>query len=240
MDRAPDPRVGAATAEVAADGGVDVGIGRARLARQQLRRRHQHPRLAVAALRDLLRDPGLLQRMAPVGREPFDGRDALALDALDRSGVSASTSTERAWPFTMRVIAIGPSPGARLCPNPRRLRPDRRRRQCFKDPNPGHGAGGPPDPRASAASEDVAHAAGVARELDEALTRDRARPGGPRHRDRALPIDEGRPHLLGPKPRLDDEVEALARYAQPPARGIDGARLRAGPAGGDHPGRPPA
>ena len=43
-------------------------------------RLHDLAGLAVAALRHLLGDPGLLQRMAAVGRQPFDGGDGFAFD----------------------------------------------------------------------------------------------------------------------------------------------------------------
>ena len=77
MDGAPDALVGAAAADVGAQRVVDVGVGGLRLAREQRGGRHEHPRLAVAALRDLLGDPGLLQRVAAVRREALDGRDRL-------------------------------------------------------------------------------------------------------------------------------------------------------------------
>src|SRR5688572_239038 len=58
---------------------VDVCVGRLGLRREQRRGGHDHPGLAVAALRHLVRDPGLLhlvQRLA--GGESFDGGDFLA------------------------------------------------------------------------------------------------------------------------------------------------------------------
>ena len=63
---------------------VDVGVGRLRLVLQERRHRHDHARLAVAALRHLVLDPGLLhlvQRAA--GGEALDGRDLLALGRGD-------------------------------------------------------------------------------------------------------------------------------------------------------------
>src|SRR3954466_13560783 len=50
---------GAATADVG-DGLVDIGVGRFRLLFKQRRDRHDHAALAIAALRDILGDPGLL------------------------------------------------------------------------------------------------------------------------------------------------------------------------------------
>src|SRR5262245_13642692 len=55
-----NPHIGPAAADVAGQGGIDVGIARAWIARQQRRGRHDLPRLAVAALHDLTVEPGLL------------------------------------------------------------------------------------------------------------------------------------------------------------------------------------
>ena len=62
LDRGAHARIGAAAAQVG-DRGVDVGVARLGVGRQQRRRGHQHAALAVAALRHLVLDPGLLQRM---------------------------------------------------------------------------------------------------------------------------------------------------------------------------------
>ena len=52
-------------------------VGRVWLAGQEHRRRHDLPRLAVAALRYLLFDPGALHGMAGVGRQALDRDDPL-------------------------------------------------------------------------------------------------------------------------------------------------------------------
>ena len=64
--------------------GVDVGVARIGIARDERRRRHDLPGLAIAALRHVLGDPRLLHRMLAVGRQPLDGRDASAVDTRDR------------------------------------------------------------------------------------------------------------------------------------------------------------
>jgi hypothetical protein len=51
----------------------------------QRRRLHDLPGLAVAALRNLLGDPRLLQRVVALGAEAFDGGDFLADDVAERS-----------------------------------------------------------------------------------------------------------------------------------------------------------
>src|SRR6266436_7197316 len=74
MDRLADALVGPAPADVG-DGSVDVCVSWAGLLSQQSCRRHDHAALAVAALRHLLRDPGLLHGMRSIMRQPFDRRD---------------------------------------------------------------------------------------------------------------------------------------------------------------------
>ena len=69
---------GAAAADVG-DRRVDVGVGRLRLLLEQRRDRHDHAALAVAALRNIVIDPGLLHLVQhAVLREPFDRGDLLA------------------------------------------------------------------------------------------------------------------------------------------------------------------
>jgi hypothetical protein len=84
MDRDADARIGAAAADVG-DRGVDVGVARCPVRRQQGCRRHQHAALAIAALRHLVQHPGALQGVRPGGAaERFDRRDALAADRFER------------------------------------------------------------------------------------------------------------------------------------------------------------
>src|SRR6266550_3120222 len=74
-----DARIGPAAADVG-HGRIDVGIGRLRVGREQRRRGLDLARLAVAALRHILFDPGALHRMGAGGREAFDRGDVLAGD----------------------------------------------------------------------------------------------------------------------------------------------------------------
>src|SRR5579864_5320529 len=53
-------------------------VRRVRSLREQRRGRHNLSALAVSALRNILRNPGLLQRMQPVRAQTFDCRDVLA------------------------------------------------------------------------------------------------------------------------------------------------------------------
>ncbi len=67
MNRLANPFIGPAAAQVAIHRLRDLLIARIRRLRQQSRRRHDLPRLAVAALRNLFRNPRLLQHMQPIG-----------------------------------------------------------------------------------------------------------------------------------------------------------------------------
>src|SRR5438132_14233352 len=80
FDRGDDAAIGAAAADVAIHVGVDLIAGRLGILFEQGRRLHDLAGLAIAALRDLLGDPGLLQRVARVRRQTFDGCDLLAAD----------------------------------------------------------------------------------------------------------------------------------------------------------------
>jgi hypothetical protein len=83
-DRADNPAVGAAPAQVAVQGLPDVFARRGGVLLQQVHRGHHHARGAVAALSGLLVEEGLLDRMqAAAGRQPLDGRDR-AVRARDR------------------------------------------------------------------------------------------------------------------------------------------------------------
>src|SRR5882672_8883931 len=78
VDRGADAGVSAAAADVG-HRRVDVLVARARVPREERNRRHDLARLAVAALRDLVVDPGLLHRvqLAALG-EALDGEHLLA------------------------------------------------------------------------------------------------------------------------------------------------------------------
>ena len=88
--RGDDAIVGAAAAEIAGQRLAHVGLGRLRLAVEQFLGRHDHAVDAVAALRGLLVDEGLLQRMRLVDRaEPFDGGDLGVAERADRGDAGA-------------------------------------------------------------------------------------------------------------------------------------------------------
>ena len=76
MDRSADARIGAAAAEIGAHGAVDLLICRLRVNVEKTRCLHDLPGLAVAALGDLVFDPGFLHGVQRVGgSQPFDGGD---------------------------------------------------------------------------------------------------------------------------------------------------------------------
>src|SRR5262249_10818787 len=79
VDRLAHLVEGAAAADIG-DGVVDVLVGRLRLLLQQRRHGHDHAGLAIAALRHVARDPGLLHlvQLAVRGGQTFDGGDLLA------------------------------------------------------------------------------------------------------------------------------------------------------------------
>src|SRR5262245_9378737 len=89
MDRGADALVGAATADIG-DRGVDLGVGRFRAAREQGRHRHDHAALAIAALRDVVVEPGLLHLVQVAVRgEAFDGGDRAVADRAQRQRAGA-------------------------------------------------------------------------------------------------------------------------------------------------------
>jgi hypothetical protein len=83
LDRTSDTRVRSAPTQIR-HGEVDLLIRGPSVGLQQRSGGHQHTRLTVAALGHLLGDPSLLKQMRPIVREPFDGRDRLAVGCGDR------------------------------------------------------------------------------------------------------------------------------------------------------------
>src|SRR6266849_4636941 len=84
VDRLANLLIGAAAADVG-DGAVDIGVGRLRVVFEQRGDRHDHPALAIAALRDVVVDPSLLHLVQrAVGGEPLDRRDLPGADRADR------------------------------------------------------------------------------------------------------------------------------------------------------------
>ena len=89
MNSFADARVGSAAAEISRHGVINVGIRWVCVHGEQRRGAHHLSRLAVTALRDLHLEPRALHGMREVGRQPLDGRDALALDRPQRSDARA-------------------------------------------------------------------------------------------------------------------------------------------------------
>src|SRR3989442_6919321 len=89
LDGGDDLVVGAATADVAVHVGDDLLARRLFVLGEQRRRGHDLPGLAVAALRHLLGDPCLLQRMLGRRRKAFDRGDLLPGDRGDRRDARA-------------------------------------------------------------------------------------------------------------------------------------------------------
>src|SRR5260221_534125 len=89
MNRGPDALVGAAAADVR-HRRVDLSVGRLWFLAEQCGRGHDLARLAVAALRHVLGDPGLLHPVRRVGAEAFDRRDAAGTDRGDRHDAGAN------------------------------------------------------------------------------------------------------------------------------------------------------
>src|SRR5262245_1765201 len=73
LDGGDDAVVGAAAADVAVHVLDDLGPARPGIGLEELGRLHDLARLAVAALRHLLGDPRLLQRMRRIVRQALDG-----------------------------------------------------------------------------------------------------------------------------------------------------------------------
>src|SRR2546427_9276478 len=89
VHRRADALIGPAPADVG-HGIVDVPVGRSRLPRQERRRRHDLPGLAVAALRHIELRPGLLHGVRAIGGQAFDRDDLVrGLHASDRQDARA-------------------------------------------------------------------------------------------------------------------------------------------------------
>src|ERR1700756_2595622 len=88
MDGAAKPFVSSAAANVG-DTSVDIGVRGVGISLEERRRGHDLPRLAIAALRHVLGEPSLLDRVFAVRGKPLDGSDAGALDGSDRHRAGA-------------------------------------------------------------------------------------------------------------------------------------------------------
>src|SRR5882672_3021657 len=85
LDSLADSHIGAAATDVPRHGGVDIAIGRLGIGGEQRRRGHDLAGLAIAALRHLELDPGLLDLSAGCcGTDGLDRGDALAGRGRDR------------------------------------------------------------------------------------------------------------------------------------------------------------
>src|SRR3954451_22602359 len=81
--------IGAAAADIG-DRAVDVGVARIRIFLQQSGDRHDHAALAIAALRHVVVDPGLLHLVQfAIARQPLDRRDLLGPDRAYRHRAGA-------------------------------------------------------------------------------------------------------------------------------------------------------
>ncbi len=83
MHRGAHARIGPAAADVR-HLCVNVGVGRMRIVREERDRRHDLPRLAIAALRRVGFDPGLLHRVQLLLAEALDCQDRLVGGLADR------------------------------------------------------------------------------------------------------------------------------------------------------------
>src|ERR1700730_4111549 len=90
VDRLAHLLEGAAAADIG-DGFVDVLVGRLRLLREKRRHRHDQSALAIAALRNLVGDPGLLHLVqgAVAGSQSFNGGDLFADGVADQHAARA-------------------------------------------------------------------------------------------------------------------------------------------------------
>ena len=92
-----DARIGHAAAEIAVHVRDDFFLGRIAVLGEQRCGLHDLAGLAVAALRNLLGDPGPLQRMFALGLEAFDGGDLLAGGLADTAVWQERTASPLRW-----------------------------------------------------------------------------------------------------------------------------------------------
>src|SRR5579884_3333873 len=122
MNGFADSVIGTATANIAAHDSVDLRIGRMRVVGKQNRGRHDLPGLAIATLRNLNRDPGVLQRVVMFGAETLDSdnllphgprhwRDARADGfslKVNRTGATLCEAASEFSPGEIQVLAQDP------------------------------------------------------------------------------------------------------------------------------------
>src|SRR5215831_20145163 len=89
-DGAYDTVVAAAATQIAGERPANLGFGRLRIALEQVGRRNDHAAGAIAAMRGLLVDEGLLQWMQLVeGAEPLQRGDLVGTEVRDRHHAGA-------------------------------------------------------------------------------------------------------------------------------------------------------
>src|SRR6516225_2049395 len=117
LDRSADALIGAASADIARHGGVDVVIRRLRRVLQQRRRRHDLAGLAVAAPHHLQLQPRLLQgRALRRLADRLDRGDRALADAVDRGDAGPrrravdmhGAGAARTWPQA-NLVPVVPS-----------------------------------------------------------------------------------------------------------------------------------
>jgi hypothetical protein len=89
VDGFADALVGTAAADVAAHEIVNVGVGGIGLFGEERGCGHDLAALAIAALRNVNFNPGLLDRVVPIFGEAFDGSDFSAGDGRDGSNAGS-------------------------------------------------------------------------------------------------------------------------------------------------------
>src|ERR1041385_3599485 len=110
LDGGPDAEVRTAPAQVSAHRLVDVSVSRVRVLVEERHGLHDLASLAVATLRHVVVDPGLLHRVqrAALG-QTVDGRDFLALDGAhgrDAHAVSHAVDVARASAAEAHATAV--------------------------------------------------------------------------------------------------------------------------------------
>jgi len=92
MDCPPHPLKRAAAADGIRHRPIDLGVARIPVRSQECGRSHDHAGLAVAALRNIFRNPGFLTGMAARPGQPFDSGKALPIGLPKRYLTGADSS----------------------------------------------------------------------------------------------------------------------------------------------------
>ena len=86
MDSVPDALIGSASAEIAVHSRNDFIITGIRVSGQQCSGGHDLTRLTKSTLGHIFFEPGPDERVAAVSGNPFNGRDAPAVNDIDGRG----------------------------------------------------------------------------------------------------------------------------------------------------------